>query len=188
LKKGGKDTLEVLAFAPPPTMNLEAAMATSSFTTSVANNLDIVPRCSINNAVALLRLLDIVHAKLEEKGLSATGPKTAFELLRYLTDKDSEMIMSPEDIFKELSENQAEEDLNDMNHLYVPGKVILIYEKIGGISTTKEETGNATLISAAGIMTDGASAALRHFNINTRMMGDHMPVAYEETLTASWAS
>lgn len=136
--------LEVIAFAPPPMLNWDAAVATSPFTTSIVNNDDMIPRASLSNFVALRRFLAIVNARLEERGLGPTGLQGAMKLLKMVLvdDGDSDAFMTAQEIFdglitaqnssrNELVANATESSdvMTDMDHLFVPGKVIIVYEK-----------------------------------------------------------
>jgi hypothetical protein len=143
--------LEVIAFAPPPMLNLEAAIATSNFVTSIVNNDDMIPRASLSNLVYLLRFLAIIDEKLEEKGLRPDGPKGAVLLLKKVLvdsrssdeeDASADVIMTAKEIFDGLNEARGEGDnsefgdyrieaMEDLDHLYVPGRVVVVYEKLG---------------------------------------------------------
>jgi hypothetical protein len=145
--------LEVIAFAPPPILNREAAIATTSFITSIVHNDDMVPRSSLSNLVSLLRFLSIVNTRLDEKGLRPQGLGGAVRLLKMVLgggvdvdgDGKHDTIMTAEEIFVGLNKAHSIDDLTiaadgecsnnessvleDMDHLFVPGKVIVIYEK-----------------------------------------------------------
>jgi len=245
--------LEVVAFAPPPMLDLGSATATSTYTTSIVNNDDLIPRASISNLVSLLRFLKIVDERLAEKGLRLEGPKGAVELLKRILassrksdDKEQaesldDTIMTAQEIFDGINEAGAgdgedyqAEALKDMDHLFVPGKVVVVYEKhvqseestkevdkkeiedstaeekltealqdeskkvsqgiptvedLGSIISNmlskkeeKEDQESEVPIDAGAVVSDGTALVLRHININQRMVGDHMPDAYEKTL------
>lgn len=145
---GGELSLQVVAFAPPPMLSWEAAAATATFTTSVVNNDDVIPRASLSNLVSLLRFLVIINARLEERGLCPAGFHGAVTLLKRVLvhglsnggdDSEIEAVMTAQEIFDGLNEARCSEDLDpiesmqaakeDMDHLFVPGKVIVLYEK-----------------------------------------------------------
>jgi hypothetical protein len=150
---------------------LEAAVATSQFTTCIVNNDDMIPRTSISNLVSLIRFLAIVDKRLGEKGLRPTGPVGAVQLLKKVLvgslsssikkkdneeqdemptaednsdddddDGEEDTIMTGQEIFDGLNEaragrgkntttNYRQQVMDDMDHLFVPGKVVVLYEK-----------------------------------------------------------
>jgi hypothetical protein len=194
--------------------------------------------------------LKIVDERLAEKGLRLEGPKGAVEWFKRVLVKrrrnddgkreegEDDGIMTAHEIFNCINEAGAAEGkdyraeaMKDMNHLFVPGKVVVVYEKhvqsenatdgvevvvvadsiaegkldsgsegapnkrpqslqdIGSIisdmlskkqSSTEEEASRIPIESSA-IISDGTALVLRHININSRMLGDHMPDAYEKT-------
>jgi Lipase (class 3) len=152
--------LEVVAFAPPPMLNLEAAVATSDFTTSIVNNDDMIPRTSVSNLVSLIRFLAIVDKRLGEKGFRPTGPVGAVQLLTKVLvggsddDGENDAIMTGQEIFDGLNEargqgtnsttNYRQQVMDDMDHLFVPGKVVVLYEKHGTVDEYSIATANVT--------------------------------------------
>lgn len=143
--KDGATLLEVVAFAPPPTLSYQASMATSSFTTSIVNNDDMIPRCSIPNLVSLLRFVAIVDKRLEER-IQAKG--TVQLLKKILLDSnETSQIMTGQEIFDGMNEARGEgsgsnrtEIIQDMDHLFVPGKVVFLFEKLEPKEGEAEET------------------------------------------------
>ena len=174
----GKLPMDVLAYAPPPMLNYEASVACKEFCTSIVNEVDVVPRASLFNLVALLRFLSFVNERLVEQGLSPTGPKSMISLWQRLQE-DKITIMTPKEVFDKLREAVANTDLQDMDHLFVPGNVIMMYRKLQpGVALDKE---NVTVQSDA-ILSDGACQLLKIVDLDKRMLEDHMPNAYEATL------
>jgi len=256
--------LEVVAFAPPPMLDLRSATATAAYTTSIVNNDDLIPRASLSNLVYLLRFLKIVDGRLAEKGLRLEGPKGAVNLLKRVlvnsrkSDDENndptaeslqdDCIMTAQEIFDGINEAGSTGDggedyramvSEDLDHLFVPGKVVVVYEKhvkppeeepvkvmveeeeiedsvaeeklteaiedaksklpqgledvgsiISDMLSKKEEDkdddgqqqSSQVPVEADAIVSDGTALVLRHININQRMVGDHMPDAYEKTL------
>jgi Lipase (class 3) len=183
--------LEVVAFAPPPILNREAAMATTSFITSIVHNDDMIPRSSVSNLVSLLRFLSIVNTRLDEKGLRPQGLGGAVRLLKMVLgggvdvdgDGKPDTIMTAEEIFAGLNKARSTDDftiaadgecssnetsvLEDMDHLFVPGKVIVIYEKHvlpealpvvdANVSSSSNENGAAASVAAELISSDSTT-------------------------------
>jgi Lipase (class 3) len=68
--------MRVFCFAPPPVLDQNAALQASTYCTSVVNNADLIPRCSIENLLILLDVLKGIWNALQEQELAPTGPKT----------------------------------------------------------------------------------------------------------------
>ena len=47
--KARQNKVHVYAFAPPPVLDHDSAVAASSYCTTIINNADIIPRCSLVN-------------------------------------------------------------------------------------------------------------------------------------------
>jgi hypothetical protein len=123
---------------------LEAAVATSPFTTTIVNNDDMIPRSSLNNLGYLLRFVGIVNERLAKNGLRPTGPEGTVKLLqKVLANGDEEAkwdsTMTAQEIFDGINEVQGEGNTaneyrnrvsEDKDHLFVPGRVIILYEKL----------------------------------------------------------
>lgn len=161
--------LEVVAFAPPPILNWEAAEAAAPFITSVVHNDDMIPRSSLSNLVALLRFLAIINTRLEEKGLRPGGIRGAVQLLKMVLvggldvngDGQHDTIMTAQEIFAGLNKARSEVDLvnksnnasgegnsvlEQMDHLFVPGRVVFIYEKHVAVEPMIANESNGTEI------------------------------------------
>lgn len=76
--------VQVYAFAPPPVLDHDSAIASASFVTSFVHNADMIPRCSLFNLAILLQGLKRFHERLVERGMNPTGPKTSAAFLRQL--------------------------------------------------------------------------------------------------------
>lgn len=135
-----RNSLEVWAFACPPVLNHKAASACSSFTTTIVNNSDVVTRASLNNIEILFQVLAEVQVKLVEKGLDPVCmSSTASFLSKLKQGAGGDMIMTIEEGFKILSIAQSDVSVDDPDHLYVPGNVILLYRKWQDRKKRREE-------------------------------------------------
>ena len=81
------DRLQVFAFAPPPVLDHDSALASSKFVTSFVHNADLIPRCSLFNLAILLKGLRHIHERLNERGINPTGPKTTAAFIKHLFEK-----------------------------------------------------------------------------------------------------
>lgn len=197
------DRLRVIAFAAPPVLDLKASRACASFITTVVNNSDVVPRASLSNLVILMEFLKIINQKLTEKGIDTESWSTMASFLKnIITDggnPDGAMLMTADEISEGLDEAISKVDLYDPDHLYVPGRVIQMYDlwsKEGygaqrSAEDTSTETGSLpqlfdTLLRPAErvCVTDGASNVLRAIEVEGRMLSDHMAPSYRSSLQA----
>jgi len=119
------DKLRVLAIASPPVLNYDAALATSSFCTSIVNNNDVVPRMSLSNLVKLAKMLVRVDSILKERDLKPCDVSSALRYVKDLMQSDSEPIMSCEEVDEIFSEENVLTD--DEDDLFVPGRVVTMW-------------------------------------------------------------
>lgn len=89
------DKVRVFAFAPPPVLDHHSAIMASSFCTSIVNNADIIPRCSLSNLAILLEILRTIYDKLKEKDLAPTGAKSMAAFVQKIKQGlDGDMLMT----------------------------------------------------------------------------------------------
>ena len=172
LQKDGK--LQVVAFATPAVLNYTACKACMPFTTSVVNNTDMVPRMSISNLLTMNRGLVEVNRRLEEKGLSPDSLKKAYRYAQDLCKLDEDTLMTVDELdalFVEIHENDS---LTDEHDLYVPGRVVALYER----GAVQEEA------TVGGVVADGSMKMLRQLELTTSMIQDHFCTSYKASLDA----
>ena len=188
-----KDRLQVLAFASPPILDLDSALACSSFATTIVNNADIIPRSSLYNMSILLEFLNVVNRKLEEAGKNPKQFASYAALVRMLQQgADGEMLLSAEEISDGLDEAFEKVEERDADHLYVAGRVVHMYDLWG-----KEGYGEAlakelkdTQVAKAHIartaervrITDGTSKALKFIEADDRILLDHLSPGYRSSI------
>jgi hypothetical protein len=201
LRNDDGDLLKVVAFASPPVLDYDNALACASFCTTVVNNSDLIPRASLSNLVVFMEFIKAVSKRLEEKGAAPRDLATAAGFLRMLSQGDEgPMIMSVDEIKQELEAAFDRVELKDPDHLYVPGKVLHMYDlwsKEGygeveeGEGILEEETKDGERISNTSTrtaerahVTDGTSESLRYIELDSRMMMDHMSPGYRSSIKA----
>ena len=175
-----EDRLRVVAYATPAVLNFDACVACAPFCTSVVNNSDIVPRASVSNLVIMNRLLVDVQGKVKGQYSDyyykiAKNAKAFYKNLTDLIKSDDETIMSPEewDAFFDDTHRTTKE----VNNLYVPGKVICLYEK-GGDSPDDGKSAK----KYGGVVADGGMKMLRQMEFASTMVSDHSCSSYYETI------
>jgi pimeloyl-ACP methyl ester carboxylesterase len=183
--------VQVMAFGPPPVLDHDSAIAACSYTTSIVNNADVISRASLANLAIFVEFLRFVSTRLQERGMAPTNPATTAVFLRNvlcslpvptkhtngvdddgvrLLDLDSSLLMSLDEVQTAMQSAHTEIELRNPDHLYVPGRVVLMFEDRGNMTTAP---------SWQFEVTDGTAAALRLFEFDTiRMVTDHATASY----------
>jgi hypothetical protein len=122
--------LHVWAFACPAVLDMESARESKSFITSVVNKSDVVPRCSIANLKVLTTLLCEVAKDMQEKndGKRVSG-FSGMKKANDMSSENSEKELPIEMLTEFVKKSQSDVDVENRDHLYVPGEVVLLYEK-----------------------------------------------------------
>eukprot|EP00977_Amphora_coffeiformis_P009810 scaffold2256_cov166-Amphora_coffeaeformis.AAC.15 len=174
----GQYRLRVMAFATPAVLNFDACVAAAPFCTSVVNNSDIVPRASVSNLVIMNQLLVEVKGKTKGKYSEhiykvAKNVKAFYRNLTDLIKVDDDLLMSPKewDAFFDETHRTTEVAQN----LYVPGKVICLYEK-DDMNTSK------AVKEYGAVVGDGGMKMLRQIEFTSIMVSDHSCGCYFETI------
>jgi len=205
--------LKVWAFASPPVLDLSSALACSPFVTTVVNNCDIIPRANISPFAVTVRVMRAVNKRLTEKNLSMSDFKSTLAFLNKIGEgSDGEMLMDEDELAAELDVALERTDLRDPDHLYVPGKVVVMYDlwekeqnrmQKQQTETEKDFTNilkdwmqtvkkadvhssdvDLSNISTAeeAILCDGTCKALRYIELDGRLIDDHMAPNYRSSI------
>lgn len=164
------DNLQVLAFATPACLDFTTAHAVSPFTTSVVNDTDYVPRLSVMNLVTLNKLFVFVDKKLQKLGLSPDSFQSAKAYFADLLKVDDKLLMKPQelqDFESEIIEVLRHDE--DKHSLFVPGRVVVIWENNGERFARVGEPG---------------MSVLRRIEVAKTMISDHSCNEYLENLVA----
>eukprot|EP00977_Amphora_coffeiformis_P000767 scaffold162_cov176-Amphora_coffeaeformis.AAC.27 len=188
--------LHVYAFAPPPVVDYDSALSCASYVTAIVNNSDIIPRSSLVNVALWLEILRSVSAKLVEAGLApATSAPRLARFVKHIygigdKNKDGEdttptiELLTVEQIWTAVEGAREYFPLRHPDHLYIPGKVLLMYQDWGIVD---DETDDQTLCSDVPYqcrVTDGTALALQTFEVDGfRWLGDHTTASYYRCLS-----
>lgn len=206
------EKLKVWAFASPPVLDLNTSRGCASFVTTVVKNCDVIPRFNIGPFVVTVRLLRAMHNRLKERNLGMT------DLLLKDWSSDDNTLMSVEEIIAAMTDAVSRGDDHDPDHLYVPGKVLVLYdlwekkqpyeestatdfatmlkewmkllqEEDNLRSIDEDDAKNASVAEEA-IVSDGACKALRliEFQFGTRLIDDHLASSYRSSIANILAS
>jgi len=142
--------LEVFAFASPPALDLQTAKAVEPFTTTIVNNNDVIPRmnvASVGSAVDLLKILDDRRCLRDEeleriRRTYRQQHRWWYQRWKnrsqFIDQKSDLMDANPLltdveylDAIHNATSRSQDPNVNDEDnpdHLYVPGKVVLLYK------------------------------------------------------------
>jgi surfactin synthase thioesterase subunit len=197
--------MHVFAFGPPPVLDYDSARAASSFITAVVNNSDVVTRSSLANVTVLLELLRATSDQLMAQHLAPNTPCAAAAFFRKMVhgDQDDTLLLSLEQLSHVMESAMDKVPLRHSNHLYIPGRVLLLHKDWGGLamadsnakgqrqansnSEVRVDDANETETPSSQFctVTDGAAPVLRFVEMDGyRMLGDHTTAAYEASLRA----
>jgi len=181
-------SLRVFAFASPPNLDLGSALACRPFVTTIVNNCDVIPRCNVSPLQVNIEVLKVINDKLKEKGLKMSGIKSCAALLRKLQEgEDGEMLLSAEELTNAINSGIEKVGLEDEDHLYVGGDVVLMYDlwenEVDKNVERKEDDNDekdSEECAEKAVITDGTARALRYIELGegTRLIDDHMAVSY----------
>jgi pimeloyl-ACP methyl ester carboxylesterase len=154
--------LEVFAFASPPTLDLVTARAVEPFTTTIINNNDVIPRMNVapvEATVGMLKAVDDMRRRRDDE-LQAMA-QTYRQQHRWwyqrwknrsqFIDRKRAVVSAPLmmdteflEVLKTVTNNKApatDDSVDDNpNHLYVPGKVVLMYKSWSNVTTAQIES------------------------------------------------
>ena len=178
------DNLNVYAFASPPIFDHDVALAVSPYVTSVVNNSDIVPRWGLANLTVFLEFLRVISDKLEENGLRPTGPRSTAAFLHKLSmGTKGDLLMTADEVKEAMEAAHEKVELRHPDHLYVPGKVLLMYEHWQDEAMSSNGENNKLKrvrdLKHYCFVSDGTMTVLRFFELDGyRMLSDHITASY----------
>ena len=194
--------LRVIAFASPPVLDPEAALACKEFCTTIVNNSDVIPRASVDSLMSLTLILKRVYEKVEAKGLAPDDLTKTFDFLMNLLlksipeedtlegdyDKTNDiMLLSINELWEIVSNttNEVFEIDDKSHHLIVPGTVIYMFD----LWSEPCFDPDAKAVNSGRVkVVDGTMRPLRVVDLNSRMLMDHMSPAYRSRIKALLAS
>lgn len=203
--------LRVMAFASPPVLDCDSALACEPFCTTIVNNSDIIPRASLSNLIVLIEFLKILDKKLEAMGKKPTDIVGVSQFLLSLAKKDDDPVISVNEVMVSWDQAFDKVELRDPDHLYVPGKVIQMYnlcakqdyenldeamdQELDEMNDRHDETASQDMplrgvLQTAEIaqITDGTSRGLRSIELNSRLLSDHLAPTYRRSIQSLMGS
>ncbi|KAL7573477.1 hypothetical protein ACA910_013791 [Epithemia clementina (nom. ined.)] len=126
--------LQVYAFACPPILDYQTAKSTSSYITTIVNNADIIPRASLSNLLISLGTLQDVYQQMIQEGMDGTSIQSSIIALmtKLFNGTQGDLLMKIKDYLERLDRPMTKMDrvVDNPNHLFLPGKVILLYNHL----------------------------------------------------------
>jgi hypothetical protein len=184
-------------------LDKESALACKSFTTTIVNNADLIPRSSLHNLAILLKFMEILNTKLEQQGKLPDNFKNLSAFMKFIREgKDGEMIMTAQETKKAMKKCIAKLNESDPDFLYVPGRVIHMFDlwsktNYGETEQRVEQKANETTIDSEidTVKTaeqvydgDGTSDVLKIIEIDERMVPDHLSMGYRDSIRSLLSS
>jgi Lipase (class 3) len=130
--------LHVWAFACPAVADMVSSRDSKHFITSIVCKSDVVPRLSMANVEVLIKTLNGIAYKIkDETGSGQTVYSGYFKMKNEMNKKIQEAGKEGKEVFPPISleemvdmvnNSQAGVDIEDRDHLYVPGRVIFFYD------------------------------------------------------------
>jgi Lipase (class 3) len=188
--------LRVVAFAPPPVLDHDSAVAAAPFVLSIVNNTDLIPRLSMANMAVFLELMRTISDKLAEKGLQPKDVQSTVAFIRKLTQPldattEEDLLMSHAEVETALFQAHQNVQLRDPDNLFVAGRVLLFVDDAIPLDHSRagDESRNDMIDTVNQgtqcIDTDGCAPQLRQLDIDlVRMVSDHVSASYYSKLEA----
>lgn len=171
--------IRVFAFAPPPVLDQETALAASTFTTSIVNDTDLICRCSMVNLRVLRECLRDVSNDMANHGVTPTGPRSAAALFHKL--QNGPPIWSSDELTqaRERALEYVKNSRHATDHLFIPGVVHYLERRESSLASSPQ----SSCVECHVI--DGTHPILCILDMNGfRMILNHSIQEYQSALTA----
>eukprot|EP00339_Tiarina_fusa_P009470 CAMPEP_0116997072 /NCGR_PEP_ID=MMETSP0472-20121206/646_1 /TAXON_ID=693140 ORGANISM="Tiarina fusus, Strain LIS" /NCGR_SAMPLE_ID=MMETSP0472 /ASSEMBLY_ACC=CAM_ASM_000603 /LENGTH=453 /DNA_ID=CAMNT_0004695863 /DNA_START=67 /DNA_END=1428 /DNA_ORIENTATION=+ len=187
------DNLQVYAVASPAVLDLQSSRKAASFITSFANKSDVVPRISSGNIEVMAKVLENViltmRTDLHEGKACDRTPFAVMKTHKMIDDaaKTEFDVEKVDKIHGHMMACLSAVDVESRDHLFMPGRVILFYDKKKNIDPdvliAAPQSDDKTLGVGTGAVSVGASHwYLRLVQLNDYAITHHFDEAYEASL------
>eukprot|EP00535_Pseudo-nitzschia_heimii_P000871 CAMPEP_0197186596 /NCGR_PEP_ID=MMETSP1423-20130617/14221_1 /TAXON_ID=476441 /ORGANISM="Pseudo-nitzschia heimii, Strain UNC1101" /LENGTH=581 /DNA_ID=CAMNT_0042637951 /DNA_START=104 /DNA_END=1849 /DNA_ORIENTATION=+ len=194
------ERVHAYAFGAPPVLDHDSAIAARAYCTTVVNNADLISRLNITNLAVALACLRRIQAKLVERELCPICPVTSVAFLNKIAEGiGGTPLMTPSELNETIHEAHGNLALRKPEHLFVPGRVLLVYEPWGLDLDDDENENESDQKNAADdsgptcggsgsnevrcVETSGTSPVFQRLEIDgLRCFTDHLASAYSEIL------
>mmetsp|Transcript_66536 Transcript_66536/g.74532 ORF Transcript_66536/g.74532 Transcript_66536/m.74532 type:complete len:555 (+) Transcript_66536:169-1833(+) len=173
--------IHVYAFGAPPVLDHDTAIAAHSYCTSIVNNSDLISRLNISNLAVSLSCLRKIQSKLAVSSFNPTGPVSSMTFLNKLSEGTSgNALMTSSELDQTICDAHKNLTLRKPEHLFVPGRVLLVYDP-----WLNERKNNCSTVydGLQCVQTNGTSAVFQRLEIDgLRCLTDHLTSSYFEIL------
>eukprot|EP00529_Nitzschia_sp_RCC80_P012565 CAMPEP_0113480408 /NCGR_PEP_ID=MMETSP0014_2-20120614/21859_1 /TAXON_ID=2857 /ORGANISM="Nitzschia sp." /LENGTH=579 /DNA_ID=CAMNT_0000373835 /DNA_START=177 /DNA_END=1916 /DNA_ORIENTATION=- /assembly_acc=CAM_ASM_000159 len=175
LRSPNSQRIQVIAFAPPPVLDHDSAIAASSYCTSIVNGADIIPRCSVSSVLSTLSVLAEVQSRMIDHGMNPVDPKSTMNFINKLSEGEhGTPIMTAAEFQETIRKSQIQVELRKPQHLFVPGRVYLTYKE------RRSEDWKC-------IKTTGIDPILQTLEVDgLQCLTDHLTVSYYEAVGSEY--
>jgi len=177
--------IHAYAFGAPPVLDHDSAIAACSYCTSIVNNADLISRLNICNLAVSLACLRKIQDKLAENQMSPTGPVTSVTFLNKIAEgTGGTPLMTLSELDETISEAHDNLALRKPEHLFVPGRVLLVYNPWLDDSESHEDGSDSNIDKHLKcVETSGTSPVFQRLEIDgLRCFTDHLTSSYYEIL------
>uniref|UniRef100_A0A7S0TAJ9 sn-1-specific diacylglycerol lipase n=1 Tax=Pseudo-nitzschia delicatissima TaxID=44447 RepID=A0A7S0TAJ9_9STRA len=182
--------IHAYAYGAPPVLDHDSAIAARSYCTSIVNNADLCSRLNISNLAVSLACLRKIQAKLVESEIIPTGPVRSVAFLNKIAEGTGG---TPLMTLSEMNETMAEAHnnlaLRKPEHLFVPGRVLLVYDPWIDSEIHKNFSERSISKHLKCVETSGTSPVFQRLEIDgLRGFTDHLASSYFEILGMEYDS
>jgi len=178
--------IHVYGFGPPPVLDFDSAIGARAYCTTVVYNSDLISRLNVSNLVVLLACLRKIQVKLAERGMNPTGPVTTLNFVNKLAEgAGGEPLLSLSELQQTVRE--AHSSLRRPEHLFLPGRVLLVYNPWRGEKCETESPTCSTVRPECEewkcVETTGTSPIFHSLEIDgVRCFTDHLTSSYFQVM------
>lgn len=182
--------IRVFAFGPPPVLDYDSAIAASSFCTTFVYNSDMVSRMNISNLIVSVACLQKIQKRLTENNMNPTNPVNTLKFVKKLQEGlRGTPLMSCSELQNTIAKTHTELALRRPEHLFLPGKIFLIYNP--WIALSDDDDDNSKPISSKHdvslcwkcVETTGTASVFQSLEIDgVRCFTDHLTSSYYEAM------
>lgn len=169
------DRLHAYCFATPPVVDHRAAELSAPFVTSIANRNDCVTRMAIANVEILVKMLEGFNQKVMKR----EGINSFWSIAKEIQFGKRMQQLSDEqfaELVEIMFEAQKAVQVDDKDHLYVPGKIVSMYGTLDALP----ERGQEAAVRVKSAIIQPAHTFLRYFEVNDRIVYDHTLKSYRD--------
>lgn len=177
--------IHAYAYGAPPVLDHDSAIAACSYCTTIVHNADLISRLNISNLAVSLACLRKIQNKLAENEMSPTGPVSSVTFFNKIAEGTSGTpLMTLSELNETISEAHDNLVLRKPEHLFVPGRVLLVYNSWLDDSEGHEDSSVPSIAdNLKCVETLGTSQVFQRLEIDgLRCFTDHLTSSYFEIL------